>query len=210
MKLLILGATGGTGRSTLKEAKALGHDVTAFVRDRSKLSADEQAGVRVITGAFPQDETALAEAMRGQDAVISALGRGLSFKADDLMKQSVPVILRTMGKAGVRRLIFTSAFGIGETWRDTPWASRLFARTLLRGIYADKTLGEALIRQSDLDWTIVHPTQLTDGPRKGTWRSGERLPLAGFPKISRGDAGAFLVSQLNDSSYIRKTVLVSY
>ena len=210
MKLLILGATGGTGRSASKEAKALGHDVTVFVRDRSKLSAEEQAGTRVVTGTLPADEPALVEAMRGQDAVISALGRGLSFKPEDLMKRSVPVILRAMGQAGVRRLIFTSAFGIGETWRDTPLVGRLFARTLLRGIYADKSLGEALIRLSDLDWTIVHPTMLTDGPRKGTWRSGERLPLSGLPKISRGDAGAFLVSQLNDSSYIRRTVLVSY
>jgi putative NADH-flavin reductase len=210
MKLLILGATGGTGRSALREAKALGHDVTVFVRDRSKLSAEEQAGARVMTGGLPQDVVALAEAMRGQDAVISALGRGLSFKPEDLMKRSVPVILQTMGQAGVRRLVFTSAFGIGETWRDTPWMARLFARTLLRGIYADKTLGEALIRQGDLDWTIVHPTMLTDGARTGTWRSGQRLPLSGLPKISRGDAGAFLVSQLNDSSYIRKTVLVSY
>lgn len=210
MKLLILGATGGTGRSTLKEAKALGHDVTVFVRERTKLSAEEQAGTRVVTGTLPEDEPVLAEAMRGQNAVISALGRGLSFTPEGLMKRSVPVILRTMGQAGVRRLIFTSAFGIGETWRDTPLLPRLFARTLLRGIYADKTLGEALIRQSDLEWTIVHPTKLTDGPRKGTWRSGERLPLPALPKISRGDAGAFLVSQLNDTSYIRKTVLVSY
>jgi putative NADH-flavin reductase len=210
MKLLILGATGGTGRGALKEAKAIGHDVTVFVRDRGKLSAEEQAGTRVIIGALPQDETALAEAMRGQDAVISALGRGLSFKSEALMKRSVPVILRAMGQAGVRRLIFTSAFGVGETWRDTPLMGRVFAATLLRGLYADKAAAEGLIRQSDLDWTLVHPTMLTDGPRKGTWRSGQRLRLSGLPKISRGDVGAFLVSQLNDTSYIRKTVLVSY
>jgi putative NADH-flavin reductase len=210
MKLLILGATGGTGRSALKEAKALGHDVTAFVRDRSKLSAEEQAGVRVVTGALPEDESALAEAMRGQQAVISALGRGLSLKPEDLMKRCVPVILRTMGHTSVRRLIFTSAYGVGDTWRDTPLTGRFLARTLLRGLYADKAVAEGLIRQGDLDWTIVHPTMLTDGPRTGTWRSGERLPLSGLPKISRGDAGAFLVSQLNDTSYIRRTVLVSY
>jgi putative NADH-flavin reductase len=210
MKLLLLGATGGTGRSVLKEAKALGHDVTVFVRDRSKLLPEEQNDTRVVTGALPEDEKPLAEAMRGQDAVISALGRGKSFKSENLIQRAVPVILRAMAHAGVRRLIFTSAFGIGETWRDTPFVSRLFARSLLRGVYADKTLGEALIRQSDLDWTIVHPTMLTDGPRTGTWRSGERLALVAMPKISRGDAGAFLVSQLNDSSYVRKTVLVSY
>lgn len=210
MKLLILGATGGTGRGALKEARALGHDVTVFVRDPGKLSAEEQQGTRVVAGALPEDETSLTEAMRGQDAVISALGRGQSFKSENLIQRSVPVILRAMAQAGVRRLIFTSAFGIGETWRDTPFVSRLFARTLLRGLYADKTIGEALIRQSDLDWTIVHPTMLTDGARTGTWRSGERLALSAMPKISRGDVGAFLVLQLNDSSYVRKTALVSY
>ena len=210
MKLLILGATGGTGRSALKEAKALGHDVTILVRDPGKLSAEERHATRIVTGALPEDEKELVDAMRGQDAVISALGRGRSFKSENLIQRSVPVILRAMAQAGVRRLIFTSAFGIGETWRDTPFVSRLFARTLLRGLYADKTIGEGLIRQSDLDWTIVHPTMLTDGPRKGTWRSGERLALAAMPKISRGDVGAFLVSQLNDSSYVRKTALVSY
>ena len=210
MKLLILGATGGTGRSALKEAKALGHDVTVFVRDPAKLSAEEQEGVRVVTGSLPEDEAALVDAMRGRDAVISALGRGLSFKSLDLMKRSVPVLLRAMAQAGVRRLIFTSAFGLGDTWRDAPLFPRIFASTLLRGIYADKRFAETMIRQSDLDWTLVHPTQLTDGPRTGRWRSGERLQLQSFPKISRGDTGAFLVSQLNDTGHIRKTVLVSY
>jgi putative NADH-flavin reductase len=210
MRVLILGATGGTGRGALKEAKALGHDVTVFVRDRSKLSAEEQNGTHVTTGVLPQDESALADAMRGQQAVISALGRGLSLKPESLMAQCVPVILRTMKAAGVRRLIFTSAYGLGDTRRDTPLVGRILAGTLLRGLYADKAVGEKLIRQSDLDWTLVHPTMLTDGPRTGTWRSGERLPLSGLPKISRADAGAFLVSQLNDTSHIRKTVLVSY
>ena len=208
MKLLILGATGLTGKHVVSQALDAGHELTVLVRDRARLAAASPR-LRVVDGDM-QNGTALADAMRGQDAVISALGRGLSFKPEHLMQRCVPVILQTMGQARVRRLVFTSAFGIGETWRDTPFMPRLFARTLLRGIYADKALGEASIRQSDLDWTLVHPTMLTDGARTGTWRSGERLPLSGLPKISRGDAGAFLVSQLNDSSYIRRTVLVSY
>ena len=209
MKLLILGATGGTGRAALREAKALGHDITVFVRDPSKLSAPERENVHVVSGSLPQDERALSDAMRGQDAVISALGRGLSFKSNSLMQQSVPVVLRTMADAGVKRLIFTSAFGLSDTWRDTPLFPRIFASTLLRDIYADKRQAEMMIRRTDLDWTLVHPTRLTDGPRTGKWRAGERLTLPQLPNISRSDAGAFLVSQLNDRSYIHKTVLVS-
>ena len=210
MKLLIVGATGGTGRAAVKEAKAVGHTVTVFVRDPKKLSEAETRDVRVVTGSLPDDEALLTEAMRGQQAVISTLGRGQSFKANDLMQRSVPPLLRAMTQARVKRLVFTSAFGLGDTWQDAPFAPRIFIKTLLRGIYADKRVGESLIRQSQLDWTLVHPTGLSDGPRTGTWRSGEHLALSGMPRISRADAAAFLVSQVNDTSYLHKTVLVSY
>lgn len=210
MKLLIVGATGGTGRAAVKEARAVGHTVTVFVRDLAKLSDDEKRDVRVVTGSLPDNEDALADAMRGQQAVISALGRGKSFASHDLIKQSVPPLLRAMSQARVRRLVFTSAFGLNDTWQDAPLGPRIFVKTLLRGIYADKRVAEAMIKQSDLDWTIVHPTGLTDGRRTGTWRSGEHLKLSGLPRISRADTAAFLVSQLNDTSYLKKTVLVSY
>lgn len=210
MKLLIVGATGGTGRAALKEAKAVGHTVTVFVRDPGKLPEADTRDVRVVIGSLPDDEALLTETMRGQQAVISTLGRGRSFKANDLIKQCVPPLLRAMTQARVKRLVFTSAFGLGDTWQDAPLGPRIFIKTLLRGIYADKRVGESLIRQSQLDWTLVHPTGLSDGPRTGTWRSGEHLELRGMPRISRADAAAFLVLQVNDSSYLHKTVLVSY
>src|SRR6185503_14852056 len=120
--------------------------------------------LRIVTGSLPEDAGALAEAVRGHDAVISALGRGLSFKPDAVMQRSVPALLSAMRSSGVRRLIFTSAFGVGDSIRDAPFFGWLFMRTLLRNIYTDKAIGEDLIRGSGLDWTIVHPTQMTDGP----------------------------------------------
>ena len=114
-----------------------------------------------------------------------------------------------MRRHGVRRLVFTSAFGVGDTRRHIPLVPRLFAGTLLREIYADKAAAEALVRQSDLDWTIVHPTGLADRPLAGRYRAGERLDLRGFPTIGRADLAHFLLSKLDDPTYVRKVVTVS-
>jgi putative NADH-flavin reductase len=207
MKLCILGATGGTGKQIVSQALEAGHDVTVLVRDRAR-SGPDRPRLRVIVGDL-QDSVALAEAMRGQDAVISALGRGSSFTSEHLIERAVPGLIAAMQAAGVKRLVFTSAIGVGDSIRDAPALPRLFARTLLRGIYADKIAGENLIRQSALEWTIVQPVQLTDGPLTRTYRSGERLALRGLPSISRADTAHFLLATVTDPTAIGKTLLVS-
>lgn len=205
-RILILGATGGTGRELVEQALAAGHDVTAFVRVPSKLPPGR---VRAVAGDIVRDSTKLDDAMRGQDVVISALGVGQSFKPAGLITQAAPQIVGAMQRAGVRRLIFTSAFGIGPTWRDTPLLPRVFMRTLLRHVYADKTAGEAVIVQSPLDWTIVYPAGLTNGPRTGRVRVAEHLPLRGFPTVSRSDVAAVALQLIDDDATIRKSLLVA-
>jgi putative NADH-flavin reductase len=209
-KLLIVGATGHTGLQLLRQALDAGHEVTAFVRNPAKLSVD--AGrVRLAVGDVTDPQSGLTQAAQGQDVVISALGRGLSFKSEQLIQRSVPLLLSAMQSAGVRRLIFTSAIGVGETAPEVrlPLVSRLMIMLPLRDIYADKAIGEALIRRSDLDWTIVQPTQLTNGQLTATYRAGERLALRGVPTISRADVAHFIVSQVDQPDYIRKAVIIS-
>jgi hypothetical protein len=138
----------------------------------------------------------LGDAMRGQDAVIDQ--RGLSFKSKNLIAQSVPGILATMQAHGIKRLMFTSAAGVGETYQDSPLMAKIFFRTLLRGIYADKAIGDQMIRNSKLEWTIVHPVQLTDGPLTKKYRVAEHLPLSGMPQVSRADTAHFIVDRLGD------------
>ena len=208
-KVLIVGATGGTGRSLVEQALTAGHSVTAFVRNPEKVGRHHER-LRVVAGDAASGAPSLSQAMRGQDAVISALGRGQSFKADSLIQRSVPHLLAAMQEHGVRRLVFTSALGVAETVQQVPLMMRVFARLLLRDIYADKAAGEALIRRSGLEWTIVHPAGLTNGPLTGTYRAGERLALRGFPTISRADTAHFLLSQLDDRSYIGKVVALAY
>ena len=106
MKLLVLGATGRTGRHIVTQALEKGHQVTILARDRSRVD-DQHGRLRVIEGDV-RNNAALAEAMPGQDAVISVIGRGMSFKSENLIEQSVPGILETMQALGIRRLMFTS------------------------------------------------------------------------------------------------------
>ena len=188
MKVLVLGATGGTGRQIVTQAHEAGHIVSAFDR---------------------KAELSLAQAVKGQDAVISAIGRGKSFKSQGLIANVANDLLAAMKEAKVRRLIFMSALGVGASYQDSPLPAKIFFTTLLRGIYADKLIGDRLIQASDLDWTIVQPSKLTDGPLTGTYRSGEHLKMSGMPQISRADTAQFIVRQLNDASNIRKTVILS-
>jgi putative NADH-flavin reductase len=209
VKLLVLGGTGGTGRLIVAQALEAGHDVTVLARDRSRVTTTHPL-LRVVIGDTTAGADALFEAMRGQDAVISALGRGYSFKSHHLIARSVPNILAAMEMAGLSRLVFTSAIGVGDTFADAPLPAKLFFVTLLRGIYADKLVGDRLIRDSDLDWTIVQPSKMTDGPLTKQYRSGEHLVFAGKAEISRADTAHFILDRINDPSSIRKTLVVSY
>jgi hypothetical protein len=117
--------------------------------------------------------------MQGQDVVVSTLGAGRSFSSAGLIARSVPRIVREMMAHGVRRLVFTSAFGVGETYRDVPVVPRILIRLLLGDIYRDKLAGEEQLRGSTLDWTLVCPTGLVDEPVTGRYHVGERLMLRG-------------------------------
>ena len=208
MKLLVFGGTGGTGRLIVAQALEAGHDVTVVARDRSRVTATHPR-LQVAIGDTTASAESLVEPIRGQDAVISAIGRGYSFKSEHLIARSVPGIIAAMTMAGVARLVFTSAIGVGDSFAGSPLAAKLFFVTLLRGIYADKLVGDRLIRDSDLDWTIVQPSQLNDGPLTKNYRSGERLALSGMAQVSRADTAHFILDRITDPAAIRKTLVVS-
>ncbi len=157
----------------------------------------------------PTTARALSEALRGQDAVISTLGTGSSLKPEGLIARIMPVLVEAMQIRGVRRLVFTSAYGVGETMRDVPFMPRFLIGLFLKDIYADKAAGEEVLRRSSLDWTLVYPVTLTHGPRKGGYRIGERLTLKGLPRISRADLADCLLALVEGGTFIRRGVLVA-
>lgn len=206
MKLLVIGATGPTGLEVVGQALKAGHDVTVYVRNPSKIEAK---GVRVVAG-DAASATALERAVEGQEAVVSALGRRASFKSEQLILRSMQALAPAMQQRDVRRLILVSAFGVGESRRDAPFVMRAMYRLMLSDIFADKKAAEDYLRATRLEWTFVYPTVLTDGPRTGQYRVGERLELKGIPKISRADVADFIVGELARNAYVRKTAVLAY
>ena len=208
MKILVLGATGPTGQQVLRQGLAQGHQLTAFVRNPSKLALSD-ARLQVLNGALPGDAGALESALRGQDAAICCLGLRNALKSGGLMVGAMRVLVPAMERAGVQRLMLMSSNGVGDTHARSPLLARIMYRLLLSDIFADKAAGEALVRASTLEWTIAYPTMLTDGPHTGRYRAGETLELHGMPKIARADVADFLLRELAARAFVRKGVVLS-
>jgi len=209
MKLLVLGATGRTGHEIVTGALREGHDVTALVRDRSRLTIHDPR-LRVMAGSAT-DPAAVDEAVAGHDAVLCTLGprSPRELLRSVLMRASVPALVESMQRHGVRRLVLLSALGAGESASSAPLVPRLAFRTILRQVGADKALAEDVVRASELAWTIVYPPALTNGPATGSYRHGERLELGASPRVSRADVADFMLAQLADGAYIRKGAIVA-
>ena len=204
MKILLLGATGGVGSHVLRLALAAGHDVTVLVRDPAALDVDD--GVRVVVGdATSADD--VATAVVGQDAVLNAVG-------SRQMRHPVEVevgraLLPAMGTAGVRRLVVCSAFGVGDSERDAGALQKMFFHTVLGKVYEAKEVADAEVRASDLDWTLVYPTRLLDGPATGELVASERLASGASTSVTRADVARFMLAQLADDSWSRRTAVLT-
>ena len=207
MRLLILGATGPTGRNLVEQALAAGHEVTALARNPARLALTHPRLASAIGDAT--DSRALESAMAGQEAVLSALGAGHSLRSE-IASPAVAALIPAMRARALKRVVFLSAFGVGETFAQASLLQRLAYRTMLRQIFADKTKADAMLRQSGLDWTLVYPTVLTNGVRVGTYRVGERLAMSGLPRISRADVASFMLAQVSSAEWVRRTAVISY
>lgn len=207
MKLLILGATGRTGRHVVDLALQAGDSVTAFVRDPAALS-DLAGQVTLVTGDATSQRD-LSAAMAGQDAVIAALGAGNSVIANDLFTRSSVAVINAATEAGVSRLVWLSSFGVGPTFDGSSTTQKLIYRTLLRSIYANKEISDEHIRSSALDWIVVYPTRLTHGPAKGTFRADDRLPMKGNPTISRADVAAFMHQAAHGNEWVHRSAVIT-
>src|SRR5260370_514380 len=159
MNLVVLGATGRTGRLVVEQALPAGHTVPALVRSPEKLTI-RNSSLRVVAGSAT-DAADFERALRGADAVVSTLGGGGSVIAD-----ATGAIVEAARKTGVGRVVVLSSFFVE---RDRLGAvPRLLTGIAMGSVIKDKSAGELLLRQSDLDWTIVYASLLKDGPVSGS------------------------------------------
>lgn len=209
MNVLIFGAIGGTGRELVKQANTLGHEVTAFVRDPTKLE-NASGSCRVLKGSVT-DRASVEQATLDQVAALSALGSGTLRRRSQELALGIHNILTALEKSCVKRFIYLSADTVSEVRGSLNPVRRLIISTLLSNTAADHELDEAMIRQSRLKWIIVRPPLLTNGPYTDRYRYGEHVePKTLFPKISRADLADFMLKQLADNTFVQKAPTVMY
>jgi putative NADH-flavin reductase len=200
------------GRHLLTQALDAGHDVTAVVRDRTRLPLRHQR-LTVVT-ADVLDPAAIQPAVAGADAVISTLGPHPPRNRSSIMSAATASILAAMRATGTSRLVVISAAPVATDDYGTTLPERLLARPLLRallgGLYADMATMEDTIKRSGVDWTIMRPPWLTDGPRTGTWRQAKNGNLRGGSRISPADLADAILASLDDPDTVKATITVGY
>lgn len=208
MNVLIFGASGATGREVVKKVLDRGYSVRAFVRDPAKFEI-RHANLDLMVGDVT-DPAPVGVAVKGSDAVVSALGSGNSLGSHPALNDGVQNIIGAMDRVGVRRFVYLSMLGVGGSGKQLGFLDRyIVLPILLRNVMQDHAREEGLIKRSSLDWVIVRPPRLTNGPYTGRYRSGgnvrERTLLA---SISRADVADFMVKQLTDDRYVHGTPAV--
>jgi uncharacterized protein YbjT (DUF2867 family) len=208
MRVLVLGATGGTGRATVRQLRQLGHLPVALVRSAGKAG---EVDATLVEG-DARDEAALDGALANCDAVISALGTPASpFRQVTLLSVATRSLVAAMRRRGVRRLVVITGIGAGDSRGHGGFLfDRILMPLLLRKVYADKDRQEAIVAGSGLDWVLVRPAILNDKPRRGNIRA--LTDLEGFHggTISRSDVAAFVSDQLGSDAFLRKRPLITW
>lgn len=197
MRLLVAGATGGTGRAATLLALSAGHDVTALARRPERLDVHHPR-LRVVA-ADARDRDAVEHAVRGQDAVVSTLGIGMRRHPTDLYSVGTGAIVAAMQRHGVPRLVVQSSSALDPDPVAPTRAYRALMALLHRVLaapYADMRVMEGIVTSSPLAWTLVRAARLTDGALTGRVRVGSDAGLPDAWSISRSDCARWMVDHL--------------
>lgn len=202
-RVLIVGATGGTGRQLVAQALERGYEVTALVRDPSALRV-EHPRLHVMRGDV-LDYPSVESAMQAQEVVLCALGHKRFFQPTRILSEGTRNILRAMETHGVRRLVCETALGIGDSaWRMGLAYTFFVIPFILPFYFWDKTRQERVIAASRVTWVIVRPGALTDGARRNSYAHGRRVgSVVRTVRISRADVADFMLNQMTDNTYVR-------
>jgi putative NADH-flavin reductase len=210
MRVTVFGASGATGRHLVDQALTHGHHVTAFVRDASRFDVRSER-LTVVVGDVAE-AAIVASAVEGRQGVLCALGAASPLRRDPTLVEGVRHIVSAMEQGGVRRLVYLSFLGIPEGRHQLSLVGRyVVAPLLLRHVVSDHAAKERIIRGSSLEWVIARPPRLTNGARKGSYRSGVDVRATSvIPRISRADLADFMLRQLDEDTYVRKTPAIMY
>ncbi len=212
MKIIVFGATGGTGSLVVQQVLEKGFEVTAFVRNPEKLKI-KNTNLKIVQGDVLQQND-IDKIMQGHDAVICCLGAPAT-KARRVRSEGTKNIISSMAKFDVSRLVCQTSLGYGDSkivLDYTPFIFRkIIAPYLLKKTFEDHSLQESFIKQSNLNWTIVRPGTLTNSKGAGICKQGfEYNDNSLKVKIARADVAEFLISTLTNQIAYKKVLGISY
>jgi putative NADH-flavin reductase len=205
MRLAIFGATGGTGLELTRQALERGHQVRVLVRNPSRMPLVNQ-NMRIVLGNVLEHES-VTKTVLGTDAVLSCLGQRNLLRNTRVVSVGTRLIMDAMRAQGQRRLVVESAFGAGESLAQANWAARLLFATLLWAPYEDKNVMEPEVKASGLEWTILRPTLLTNGPLTGHYAVSTGRPAS--TRISRADVAAAMLRAVEERLWIGESPTVT-
>ena len=209
MKVLIIGGSQGIGRAMLECAVKRGFDVTVLARFPEKIDADETK-VTILKGDVLNKED-LKSAVNGQDAVCCCIGVPITFKPVSLFSRAAENIVEVMKNNTAQKFIAVTGIGAGDSKGHGGFLyDKIFKPIFLSTIYQDKDREEEIIQSSALDWLIVRPAGLTNGPQTGKYRVIDNLDGIVAKRISRMDVADFILNQIEEPSQFGKAVLLTY
>jgi putative NADH-flavin reductase len=208
MNLLVIGGTQGVGKAVVLAAHGSGHVITVMARHAGRYP-DTVSRVRMVMG-DAADATDVDRATAGQDAVVWAVGIGPTRRPVHVFSRGTQFLLAAMRRHSVHRLICVTGIGAGDSKGHGGFVyDRIVLPLFMKTVYDDKDRQEAQIRESALDWTIVRPAALTNGPSTGLYQTLTSTPEGRTRRVSRADVADFIVASLAAPEYVGKTVLLT-
>lgn len=209
MHLAVFGASGRTGRHLVEAGREAGHEVTALVRTPAKLDLTRPGweDVGVVQGDV-LDPEAVTAAVSEADAVLVALGAPPR-ATDRVLTRGTETIIGAMRRVGVQRLVVETSFAIADGARLAGPLGRVaigLSSAVTAPLWRDKEGQEAAVMASGLDWTLVRPITLTDGPATGSYTAAESPRVRLTSRISRADVAAFMLAEVVSPAWSRRAV----
>ncbi|MEP2668628.1 MAG: SDR family oxidoreductase [Cyclobacteriaceae bacterium] len=205
MKLLIIGGTGKTGRELIKQGLEQGHVITTLVRHPEKFKLTHP-NLKIVKGNVLSPDS-FANVVQGHDAVLSALGHKRFIIPTTILSRGTKNLIEAMNKHNVKRFIAITSLGVNDSRFKLGLYYTLFTiPVILLFYFLDKSRQEKIIMNSDLDWTIIRPGQLTNGKKRMNYQHGSTVGNYILTKmISRASVADFMLNQLHDNTYLKKT-----
>lgn len=211
MKIAILGATGGTGKSLTRQALDAGHAVVASSRHPGEVGIDHPSLVKQASNVF--DVSSLRAVVAGADAAVFSVGSSSMLAARNpggVYREGVRNTIAAARAEGIERVVFVSSSGIEDKAGDPFWYTSIVKPLFMKGMYEEMADMERMILASDLDYTIVRAPWLSDGELTKNFQvrvTDEFLP---DDRLSRADLAYYILGAVEHRRHVRQVVSLTY